>query len=275
MALVLFWYQGQRTPSGKPEYVALGSSFAAGAGLGPLQPDSPWLCARSVNGYPPQLARKLNSAIVDMSCGGAVAGNVLHGGQFFQGAQIRVISRKTRLVTITVGGNDIGYVGDLSMLAARNSGSLFGRLVGWFWSGPKPDEDRNFTKLHSELLETVQQIQQQAPEATIVLATYPAILPPKGTCAAIGLSEAEAELMRSVADKLAATTRSVALQANARLVDMHRIGRDHNACSNSPWTAGWANASIAPFHPTPAGAQATAQSIADALHQGRPATFAH
>jgi lysophospholipase L1-like esterase len=56
-----------------------------------------------------------------MSCGGAVTRHLLHGGQYFQGPQIRTITRGTRLVTLTIGGNDVGYVADLSMLAARNT----------------------------------------------------------------------------------------------------------------------------------------------------------
>lgn len=35
--------QAKRTPTARPDYVALGSSFAAGAGLGPLQANSPIL----------------------------------------------------------------------------------------------------------------------------------------------------------------------------------------------------------------------------------------
>lgn len=55
----IIWYQAQWRDVRKSEYVAMGSSFAAGAGLGRLQPGSPWLCARSVNGYPQQLAHML------------------------------------------------------------------------------------------------------------------------------------------------------------------------------------------------------------------------
>lgn len=266
LALIAFvWFQGRRTPEGRPEYVALGSSFAAGAGLGQRQPDSPLLCARSVNGYPQQLARMRGLSIVDMSCGGAIAKDVLRGGQFLQGPQVRTINSATRLVTITVGGNDIGYVGDLSLLAARNSTTFFGRLVRLFWSGPKQPGDRNYEGLRSELLATLRAVRQQAPEATIILATYPTILPPAGTCAQIGLTDEQADFMRQVASQLAAITRSAAEQGGAVLVDMHSLGAEHNACSSSPWTAGWTNASDAPFHPTLLGAKATAEAIASVL----------
>jgi len=180
--------QARRTPQGEPAYVALGSSFAAGAGLGELQDGSPLFCARSVGGYPQLLARKLKLPIVDMSCGGAVTKHLLRGGQFFQGPQVRVIDKDTRLVTITAGGNDVGYVGDLSMLAARNTNSTFGRLVRLFWGGPKTLEQRGFETLQRELAGTIRDVRLRAPHARIVVATYPTILPPTGTCPRLSLS---------------------------------------------------------------------------------------
>lgn len=269
LALLIFLlFQAQRTPDGRPEYVALGSSFAAGAGLGRLQGDSPWLCARSINGYPQQLAHMRQLSIVDMSCGGAKAEHLLRGGQFFQRPQIAPIGAGTRLVTITVGGNDSLYIADLSQLAARNSGSLWGTLVRLFWAGPQSLPDRNFPKLGRELIQLVRAVHARAPQATIVLATYPAILPAAGTCPELGMTDAEADSMRQVANRLAAVTGSAARQGGAILVDMNRVGAAHHACSQDPWTYGWKNAGIAPFHPTLAGARATAEAISKVLdHQ--------
>lgn len=71
----------RRTPDGSPTYVALGSSYAAGAGLGPRQLGSPRLCQQSNNGYPHRLARKLKLPFVDMTCSGAVTPHLLVGGQ--------------------------------------------------------------------------------------------------------------------------------------------------------------------------------------------------
>lgn len=263
MLTFLAWVQGRATPGGKPEYVALGSSFAAGAGLGKLQDKSPVLCARSTNGYPQQLARTLGLKLVDMSCGGATAANVLNGGQFFQGPQIRTINADTRLVTITVGGNDIHYIGDLSLLAARRSTTLWGSLVRHFWNGP--EKTRDYSQLQRNLIAILQAIHRQAPRARIIVALYPTILPQTGTCPRLQLSVEETDLMRQVANQLAATTRSAAGKGGALLVDMNARGSAHNACAAAPWTRGWTNGGIAPFHPTLEGAQATANAIADAL----------
>jgi lysophospholipase L1-like esterase len=261
LALAVAVYQGRRTSTGMPEYVALGSSFAAGADLGPLQTGSPVLCARSVNGYPQRLARMRRLSIVDMTCGGAVTRHLLRGGQDFQGPQVRAIDARTRLVTITVGGNDIGYIGDLSLLAARNDHTLFGWLARSLWSGPKPAAGRDWATLKAEFLATLKTIHARAPKATVVVATYPAILPTTGTCPRLGLTVAEADLMRQVSSRLATVTRAAAGEGGAVLVDMNALGAAHDACSLDPWTRGWTNGGAAPFHPTQRGAQATAEAV--------------
>lgn len=272
LATAVLIHQARRTPSGNPEYVALGSSFAAGAGLGTLQKGSPLLCARSVGGYPQKLARMLKLSIVDMSCGGAKTVHLLRGGQFFQGPQVRMVNGDTRLVTITVGGNDIGYIGDLSLLAARHDDNLLGWVIRRFWSGPRSLEERDWSKLQQELQATLQLLHSRAPAARIVVATYPKIVPPSGSCSRIGLTKTEAQLIRNVGDRLAATTRSVAESGGAILVDMNAIGSRHNACSNQPWVNGYSG--IAPFHPAEAGARATAGAIADALRRSPAAVAA-
>lgn len=262
-AMIAAWIQGRPTPTGRPDYVALGSSFAAGAGLGPLQHGSPLLCARSVNGYPQQLSRMLKLSVVDMSCGGATAAHVLNGGQFFQGAQLRTVTAATTLVTITVGGNDINYIGDLSLLAARRSNTLWGWLVRHVWSGPA--RQRDDAQLLRNLTTALDIIHQRAPRAMIVVATYPTILPPSGTCPLLSLSADETGTMRQVASELARTTRAAAAKGGALLVDMDALGAAHHACSAQPWTKGWSNGGIAPFHPNLEGARATALAIAQAL----------
>lgn len=265
--LTIVWtaLQARRMSPAAPVYVALGSSFAAGAGLGDLQDDSPVFCARSVNGYPSRLAERLDVSLVDMSCGGAVTRHVLEGGQLFQGPQIRAITPTTRLVTLTVGGNDIGYIGDLSLLASRRTGGLLGWFARSAWEGPKAVDDRAFDTLAAELTATLRAIRAQAPQATVVVVTYPPLLPASGTCDAVALSAADADLMRAVGDRLAEVTRTTAQAEGARVVDMHRLGAGHDACSDDPWVSGWVEAGPAPFHPNRAGADATASAIAAAM----------
>jgi hypothetical protein len=88
IAVATLYWQAAQKPQGTPKLVALGSSFAAGIGLGDRAKGSPFVCQRSRNGYPQQLARIRNLPIVDMACSGATARHVLDGGQIFLGPQL-------------------------------------------------------------------------------------------------------------------------------------------------------------------------------------------
>jgi hypothetical protein len=79
------------------------------------------------------------------------------------------------------------------------------------------------------------------------------------------LSADEAALMRQVGDQLATTTRAAATESGAIFVDMNTLGSDHNACSAIPWTRASTNGGVAPFHPTLAGAKATADAVLRAI----------
>ncbi len=260
---------GRRPPKRTAQYVALGSSFAAGFGLGPRLEGSPYPCQRSSNGYPQQLAKMLNLSLEDMTCSGATTTQVLRGGQYFGGPQIDAVSENTQLVTLTTGGNDVSYVGDLTSLAARSRRGVVDSLLRVRPKHLKPAQDRAFPKLHSELLATLREIRRRAPHARILVVTYPAILPPSGTCPKLGINATEAVVMRQVGDLLAEVTRTSAQEAAVSVIDMAKLSQGHDACSATPWVNGATPAQGAKFHPTLAGASATAAEIRNALRTYR------
>lgn len=263
--ILLVYVQGRRQPSGDPQYVAMGSSFAAGIGLGPRAPGSPIACMRTVNGYPSQLAALIKLPLVDVSCSGATTAHILSGGQLFQRPQLNAVKPGTKLVTITSGGNDVGYVGGLSFEAAQNGSSFSNRLARLFLKQPAPRGPGDFEKVRRDLAEAVGQVRQRARAATVVLVTYPTILPPDGTCPRLNISEDQARRSYQIGEFLADATRAAANDSGALLVDMHRLGADHHACSATPWTNGWKDIQGTPFHPTLLGARETARAIAAAL----------
>lgn len=263
--------QGKRRPAVSAEYVALGSSFAAGLGLGPRAPGSPYACLRSINGYPQELARLTGFSLEDMTCSGATTSNILRGGQFFQGPQLDAVGPSTKLVTLTTGGNDIRYVGDLVMISTRNRLGGLGSALKRLSKAIKGPDERPFAAFRETLTATIQEIRRRAPGAQVVVVTYPTILPAKGTCAALGLDAQEAETMRHVGDRLAELTRTSAQQAGASVVDMSTPSVEHEACSIEPWVNGARPATGAAFHPNRAGANATAQAVHAALTGSHPA----
>ena len=253
--LVLFW-QGRHKPDTSGQYVALGSSFAAGVGLGVRASGSPMVCMRSSNGYPHLLAAMTHLSLVDMTCSGSTTDHIIYGGQVFLGPQLEAIGANTRLVTITSGGNDVGYIGNLT-LASRRAG-LLGRM---FWKTPKPLADRDFANITEHFLKIVHAIRQRAPKAVIVLVSYPKVLPDHGSCVDLGFDQDAADTGRQVAARLYDATRTAAKQSGAIFVDMANASTGHDVCSSDPWVNGAAPANGVPFHPNHVGAQATATEV--------------
>jgi lysophospholipase L1-like esterase len=254
-------YQGKQKPPTTAPYVALGSSYAAGLGLGARSPGSPFICQRSINGYPQRVARMSGLMLTDMSCSGATMRHVLKGGQMFLGPQIDALGPATRLVTITAGGNDVSYVSDLTAMAYRRKGGVTGFIVSRLWAGPKAFEKRDFEQLENDMSATLREIRQRAPNALIIVVSYPTILPEAGTCAQIGIGAEQVAILRPVGDRLSAITRRAAEAAGVVLVDVSAAFRGHDACGREPWINGVSPASGAPFHPTMAGAEAVADAV--------------
>lgn len=94
-------------------YVALGDSYAAGNGLEPLTKAPVPGCEQSSSDYPHLVARELGMRLKDMTCTGAVSANLIgtpqKTGTGTAPPQSNALGKDTKVVTITIGGNDIGF----------------------------------------------------------------------------------------------------------------------------------------------------------------------
>jgi lysophospholipase L1-like esterase len=98
------------------KYISLGDSFASGEGLPPFEGFTDVRgtnqCHRSPYAYPALIAGQLGLPPRAMSerwaCSGATTSSVLRG-QWDEGPQYVHVNSATSLVTIMIGGNDIGY----------------------------------------------------------------------------------------------------------------------------------------------------------------------
>ncbi len=91
-------------------YVALGSSMAAGPGIRPRAPGAPCGSGRSARNYAHLVAEQLNLDLIDVTFSGATTAHVLAERQRGARPQIEALDGSEELVTITVGGNDVGCV---------------------------------------------------------------------------------------------------------------------------------------------------------------------
>jgi len=245
-----------RAQGSSPRYVALGSSYAAGPGIGPADLDAPPGCRQSINNYPHLLARKRSLQLVDHSCSGATTNDVLHGGQLGLPAQLDAVTADTRVVTITIGGNDVGFVGDL---ACATRGSC---QIDW----PQP---ASWDRLTANLRQIAVSVHQRAPQARLVFVDYLTILPQSGTgCAELPMSSTNLDRLRELAAHLASVTAAVARENDALLLRASALTASHDACSADPWSTGLVRdkgSGAVPFHPNAEGMARIAQALDELL----------
>ena len=89
-------------------YVALGSSMAAGSGIRPRAASAPWRSGQSARNYPHLVAERLKLDLVDVTFSGATIAHVLADHQHGEPPQIAALNGSESLVTVTIGGNDVG-----------------------------------------------------------------------------------------------------------------------------------------------------------------------
>ncbi|WP_141811325.1 SGNH/GDSL hydrolase family protein [Nocardia bhagyanarayanae] len=175
-------------------YVALGASYAAGPGITPMLDEG---CLPSARNYPGQLAETLGLELVDVTCSGATTANILDQPQRLPSGpvmppQIGAVTPDTELVTITIGGNDLGLIG--GMIARSCGPGLVGALsvVSFLASEvctsvlgdsaePTPAD---FERVQRAIADVVRAVQSAAPNATVLLVEYLPVLDHDGAICA-------------------------------------------------------------------------------------------
>ncbi|QZH74641.1 MAG: SGNH/GDSL hydrolase family protein [Erythrobacter sp.] len=251
-------------------YAALGSSFAAGAGIPPLATDRPERCGASQVSYARLLADRLGLDLTDASCGGATTAHVL-GPWNELPPQIEAVRLDTRLVTITIGGNDLAYMG-VMFAASCHAGMRDTRLVDPATGEcrePVLPEPARVQALEDDLARLLSEIRVRAPRARVVLVQYVA-LAGDSDCAAAPLSPEHAAIAQGVAAALAEASERAAERAGAEVLAMDEFSANHTPCDPEPWAHGLGDgfdpAQGAPWHPSREGHAAIAQELARLLN---------
>ncbi len=245
-------------------YVALGSSMAAGPGIRPSAPGAPFGSGRSAHNYAHLVAERLNLDLVDVTFSGATTAHVLNERQRTAQPQIEALNGSEELVTITIGGNDVGYV-PLLMAASlpavvRWVPPLAGRLRDLF---DRDARERAFDDVADSLHAIGTEVRRRAPRARVLFVDYLTLLPADGAPAA-PLSAEHADLGRFVGARLEDVTAVAAQATGCELVRAGLASRAHHGWSADPWAVAaglplpWR---AAPFHPNAAGMRAVADLI--------------
>jgi lysophospholipase L1-like esterase len=253
-------------------YVAMGSSFAAGPMIGRPVPGAPKDSGRSMGSYPHLLAAEQGLELTDVSFSGATITGLLHGEASRSGTpippQVDALTATTRLVTITGGGNDVGYIGRIMLgsLPAPLSWLPSVRLGRRAFDTPA-QTDAKFVALDRELRALIAEIRRRSPQAEIVLVEYLSLLPTDATIPTGRFPRDLADWARATAARLAALTGSVGEELGCLVVPVAAASASHHAWSAEPWTRRlqFSRRKGAPYHPTPAGMRAVATLVATTI----------
>lgn len=240
------------------QYVAMGSSYAAGPGILPVVPGSPLWCARSADDYAHVLARLRALSLVDVTCSGATTADVLRAGQFSLPAQLDAVTPQTQLLTVTIGGNDVFFMANLLGMSCDHS------VAARCSVRSDAQVQARFASLPDSLRRIIAGARMRSPVVRLVFVTYFTVLPDTGTCDRVALTTEQADQMRGVAAQLAMITRQVAKESGSGLLDLALLSHGHDACSKDPWVLGARRepgSAIPPFHPTREAMQAVGTAL--------------
>ena len=252
-------------------YVALGDSFTAA----PLEHQqgggSSAGCLRSQQDYPAQVAAALHpSSFVNVSCFGASTTDMSQAQRTATGEvppQLNAVSAADTLVTLQVGGDDIGVGRIATTCAALSLTSPFGSPCRQHYTAGGTDQlARAVAQTGPKVASVLGAIRVRAPHARILVVGYPDILPVSGNGCwpVVAIARGDLPYLRGIETLLDAMLAAEATAHGATFVNTYAPSVGHDACQHAgvKWVEGLIPTSLAvPFHPNALGEQAMAQEI--------------
>lgn len=247
-------------------YVALGDSYAAG----PLIPNPtlPLGCLKSDHNYPHLAAPGIGLTLRDASCSGAKTGDMTNPQNVEPDGpnppQLNSLDASTTVVSLTIGGNDIGFSEVAQSCITLNPFSH--PCLDKYDAGGVDQLKARIEATAPKVAAVLAGIKARSPSAKIYVVNYPAIFPETGFGCwpqmPIGFSDVP--YLRSTEQRLNSMLATQAAAAGATLVSWYNASIGHDACKGS--SARWVEPLVpgelaAPLHPNVAGMQGGANAL--------------
>lgn len=221
------------------EYVALGDSYSSGNGTFAANLD--WFCYKSTYAYPYLVAQqRANTSLMFAACQGAQTSDIINGQNYW-------LTAETDYVTITIGGNDIGFA-DLIISCGTGSASSCDSAIA-------DANDKIKNELPANLDKAYAAIKKGAPNVRkVVVLGYARFFGPNTSCSAASLSNPDKyDELNGVADNLDAAIRGRATAAGFTYQSSITTFTGHDVCASTPYLNGWSWSVADGWHPTRAG----------------------
>lgn len=249
-------------------YVALGDSYGSGAGLSPVDDAN---CDRSSEGYPAVIAGAVKAkSFKNVTCSGATTAEMAKA-QGTNPAQLSALSADTDLVTLTIGGNDIGFTEIITNCVVGSFSDPTGSPCKKQYNAS--GSDAITTRINStaaKLTVTLQYVRALAPKARVLVVGYPSLVPDDGKACRPGVPFADGDVpyLRDVNKKLNQALADRAKRVGAEYADTYTMTVGHDMCQNE--SDRWIEpieTKLAPAHPNRWGQYAMAYGVYNQLRK--------
>ena len=224
--------------SGAVNYVAMGDSYSSGLGAGNYSGGS---CDRSSHAYA-QLWATANApaSFAFVACSGATTTDVINN-------QLSALSSATTLVSITIGGNDVGFSNVMTTCVLGSTSTCVNTV--------NQAEAQARSQLPGALSTLFGDISARAPNATVVVMGYPEFYDLSRSPGCIGLSTTDRTALDGGADVLdSVISGAVGSRPNFAYAEVRSGFTGHEICDSTSWlhSVDWLNLGDS-YHPTKAG----------------------
>lgn len=218
-ALVLAVLAAPAAAAAVPErYVALGDSYSSGLGAGSSYTGAG--CDRSAGAFPALwTAAHAPASSTVLACAGATTASVTSN-------QLPALPADTTLISITAGGNDVGFTTIMTTCALHGTAACTAAV--------DRAETLAATDLPGQLDATYRAIAAKAPAARVVVLDYPAFYQ-LHTWFCVGLSETSRAKIDEGIGQVDSQLAAAAARAGFAFADVRPAFGGHQLCSGSKW----------------------------------------
>jgi GDSL-like Lipase/Acylhydrolase family len=255
------------------EYVALGDSYVAGPFI--PNPVLPLGCLKSSNNYPRLAAPGIGRPLRDASCSGAKTTHMAQPQNVDPDGpnppQFDRLSSSTAVVSVTIGGNDIGFseIAQGCITANPFSSPCRDRYL----AGGRDEISDRIDATAPLVDQVLDGVRSRAPEAEVFVVDYPAIFPETGNGCwpRVPISYSDAPYLRAKQRELNQMLADQAGTNGATLVSWYQASIGHDSCKGS--STRWVEPlvpgnSAAPIHPNRRGMEGAAGALVEAVGSG-------
>jgi len=218
-------------------YVALGDSYSSGLGAGNYSDGS---CDQSSGAYPVLWAKaNAPASFANETCSGATTSSVIS-------SELGALNSSTTLVSITVGGNDVGFAGVMETCVLESTSSCVSAI--------STAESEAESTLPGSLSTLFADIKADAPNAKVVVLDYPQFYDLSKSSSCIGLSTTDRTDLNQGASILDSVVSAAASRYGDTFVDVNPYFAGHQICDSSSYLHSVNILDIdESYHPTAAG----------------------